>query len=614
MTTGRPERPDPYTVELALAAALARITDAQAEAITRAWARAWSATAEDLLDTLELILADAGRVNATAVVRYERFARVLAAIADALDDLAQQLGITITTDLAEVLAMAQQGTVQLIAAQRLNQPPITRPVPSAALSAIVRRTTEQVTSLTQPLADQTYATVLRELTRGVAAGDNPRDTARRMVARAEDLVNFGRARAVNIARTETLDAYREGARATQDAHADVLAGWVWLAHLGPRTCRSCLAMHGEMFDLDVPGPLDHPQGRCGRVPVVAEENGTFDLSWLPDAEEHFESLPEADQRAILGNKGYEAWLAGDFPRELWVKRKSTEGWRDSYVPASPDDSDAGSGNPPTPRGSGFGEPPEPPVAIADKITVVDKAITPTIEQAAAAVDKVHKVPADMKVISAGFMPVAMEAAMPGTQGAYHQRPGAEHGPELWLRRPAGATGRLETTTHELGHAMDDLVFGAGESHIFGGTRTALATTLADWWATVQSTRAYTALGDMAAWDADTRGPWVQLLNSVTGDLRTWTPDDSALEYLMRPQELFARSYSQWIALVSGDPDLQLRIEQQLRLARRQGDWTILPPNRLPFYPVQWEHDDFVPVAEALARLFGSRGLLIEEQP
>ncbi|WGX98734.1 phage minor head protein [Nocardioides sp. L-11A] len=360
MSTGTPEQPNPYAVEIALAAALAEITNAQDATITQAWAAAWSEISAELLDTLTEILTDAGRVNATAVVRFERFARVLAGIADHLDDLATALGVTVTNDLADVLDQAETGTVELIAAQRLARSVPGREVPTPALDAIVRRTTQQVTSTALPLADETYAIVLGELTRGVAAGDNPRQTAARMLQRAENHWNFGRSRAVTIARTETLDAYREGERVTQLAHADLLAGWVWVCHLGPRTCRSCLAMHGQVFDLEVPGPDDHQQGRCNRIPVVREEDGSVDLSWLPSAEDHFAALTPADQQAILGKAGWRAWVAGDFPIEQWTKRRTNDGWRDSQVPASPGDAGGRGGGDGRP---GDSSPPEPPARV-----------------------------------------------------------------------------------------------------------------------------------------------------------------------------------------------------------------------------------------------------------
>jgi SPP1 gp7 family putative phage head morphogenesis protein len=362
-TTSAPD-PDPYAVELLLAAALQQISDQQDAQITHAWAQAWGSVSAELLDTLAVILADVGRVNATAVVRYQRLASVLGAIADHLDEITQHAGIVITNDLHEVVQRAEVGTRELIVAQKLlrdeRQALPVRRVPSPAMRAIVQRTTEQVTSQLQPLADETYTTILRELTKGTAAGDNPRETARRMVARSEDLHNFGRSRALNIARTETLDAYRAGAQETEQQYTDVLAGWVWSAHLSTRTCRSCLAMNGRVFDLDVPGPDDHPQGRCARVPVVREADGSVDTSWLPDAEQHFESLSPADQEAILGKAGYAAWKRGEFPIDQWTKTRSAAGWRDSQVPASPGDPDAGRTGSASPTDGGGTTPPKPP--------------------------------------------------------------------------------------------------------------------------------------------------------------------------------------------------------------------------------------------------------------
>lgn len=340
-----PGRPNPYELEVVLAAALARITDKQTAAITQAWGRAWAEISEDLLDSLEVILAQGGQVTRMAIVRHQRLAQVLASIADVLVDLAGMIGIGIEEDLDEVLALAERGNAEIIGAQLFSfdqdfewEP---RSVAPDALTAIVRRTTQQVTSAALPLADETYSVILRELTRGVAAGDNPRQMAERMVDRAENHWNFGRTRAETIARTETLDAYREAARVSQDLHADVLAGWVWIAHLGPRTCRSCLALHGEFFTLADPGPYDHQQGRCSRTPVVMPPDGdlgnpeTLNLDWVPDAIDHFESLPVADQKKILGRDGWAAWRAGDWPPELWYRVKYTPGWRRSYVPASP---------------------------------------------------------------------------------------------------------------------------------------------------------------------------------------------------------------------------------------------------------------------------------------
>lgn len=66
-------------------------------------------------------------------------------------------------------------------------------------------------------------------------------------------------------------------------------------------------------------------------------------------------------------------------------------------------------------------------------------------------------------------------------------------------------------------------------------------------------------------------------------------------YLLRPTELFARAYAQWVALRSGDTDLRREIEQK----RRHRTHALLPEH--------WTDDDFAPIVEALDRLMEARG-------
>src|SRR5690606_17046295 len=89
------------------------------------------------------------------------------------------------------------------------------------------------------------------------------------------------------------------------ANSDVLAGWVWQASLDRRCCPSCWAMHGRVFAADEPGPWDHPQGRCARIPKTRtwRELG-IDLDEpdddLPDAQARFWALPHTARLAIMG--------------------------------------------------------------------------------------------------------------------------------------------------------------------------------------------------------------------------------------------------------------------------------------------------------------------------
>jgi hypothetical protein len=613
-----PSLPSPYAVELQLQRELAEVTDAQERAILAAWALAWSEISGDLFDTLLDLMADGARVTAATVVRSQRLARTLAVVADTLEDLADRAGVTITTDLERVLDQAVDGTGQLIRPQ-LDDPRRFNPdlLPTrAALTAIVERVTEQITSTLLPIADETYAIIQRELIRGVAVGDSPRDTAARMVERSENLWNFGRARAVNVARTETLDAYRDGAKAAEEPHADILAGWIWLAHLGPKTCRSCLAQHGELHDLDEPGPLDHQQGRCSRCPVVKDEDdGPPDLSWVPSAEEHFESLTKDEQVAILGREGYAAWAAGNFPRSEWAKRRQTDGWRDSFVPASPGDTSGGSGGGPTDGGRGAagggndGEPPagggagDEPVSIRDILNISDN---PVLRERAdldtGLIDQVHLIPPRIEQVGVVKMADLFAQMRPGVMGFYVNRDGI--GPDVHVRLD---TERVDVTmVHELGHMIDDLVFGAGLGDEQMGTENNVDGEFTAWLDTVMASDAARTLQAMLAHSLAPEGNWSRL-GMPDGGVGTWDPDPDHVIYLLRPAELFGRAYAQWIATETGNRDLSLQVAREV--PRLPEDLTLLAGG-IPRYPVHWTPEDFAAIAEAMRALFEARDLLI----
>lgn len=163
-----------------------------------------------------------------------------------------------------------------------------------------------------------------------------------------------------IARTEQLDAYR-AAEQSHQANADLLTGWQWIATLGPRTCRSCVAMHGSIHGLDEPGPLDHQQGRCARMPLTK----SWDELGFPGAQEPSRTInpgdgekwlagqPDDVQRHILGVNGQKQWQDGNWPSSEWSERRETDGWRDSFGAATP---------PKTPTGGGGGSA-EPPAGL-----------------------------------------------------------------------------------------------------------------------------------------------------------------------------------------------------------------------------------------------------------
>lgn len=340
-------------VERELHALTSTILDAQTRSLVEAWVQAWDqVSAEVEAAALELTTAArGGRVTRTMVLRSRRAQAALEATAESLARVAARTGDIISADLQQAVLAAATAEVDMVASQLTG----TRRAQLVAslvyasprqITAMVARATQQITALSWPLGVEATVAVRRELLRGVAVGDNPRTVARRMVRGIEDRFDGGLQRALVISRTEMLDAMRAAALEIDRANAKVLTGWTWVAHLDAATCRSCIANHGRDFPLDTPGPLDHQQGRCARVPKTktwAELGfpGIQDAAdATPDADAWFAGLSVDQQKSILTADGYAAWKAGEWPRSEWSTTRSTPGWRDSKVPARPPKVDA----------------------------------------------------------------------------------------------------------------------------------------------------------------------------------------------------------------------------------------------------------------------------------
>lgn len=322
--------------------------DAHTRALVEAWVVAWDQVVGQVdAAALELVnAAQGGRVTRTMVIRSQRAQAALVAVAQALEGLAARTGHVISADLVQAITAAATAEVDMIAAQLTGArraglvAALVRADPRQ-IAAMVERATQRITALSYPIGADATAAIRRELLRGVAVGSNPLVVARRMVRGIEDRFNGGLQRALVISRTEMLSAMHDAAYQADQANKTVLAGWTWVAHLDTSTCPSCVSMHGQQFDVTVPGPYDHHQGRCARVPRVKtwEELGfpgvTEPTDLTPDADAWFDGLTEPQQKALLGPSRFDAWKAGLYPREKWSTRRENPGWRDSYVPSRP---------------------------------------------------------------------------------------------------------------------------------------------------------------------------------------------------------------------------------------------------------------------------------------
>lgn len=129
-----------------------------------------------------------------------------------------------------------------------------------------------------------------------------------------------------------------------------------------------------------------------------------------------------------------------------------------------------------------------------------------------------------------------------------------------------------TTVHEVGHFLDHHGIGvAGEF----ASKTA---ELTEWRAAVDASDAVVQL----------RG------------LRVSSPlpvNERYRRYLLKTEELWARSYAQYVATTSGS---QRMLGELARLVERPGAGGV-------YYPAQWDGDDFKPIAAAIDKLFARLG-------
>lgn len=310
-------------------AAMQTILDSHLDAHTRRLVAAWAAAWDDVKDSLEDALAS-GAPTARIGAAVDAMGESLAVLSDRARDVMHE-------SVQPVVQLGADGEARMAGVILEGRVTVVR-ADDQEVAAIVQRATEQITAVTYPIAPDATVAIRRRLVGGIALSDNPREVARRMVADVGGDFNGGLARALNISRTEMLDAMRAGQKATDLANPGVITGWVWGAHLDSRTCRACVAMHGTEHDADEDGPNDHHSGRCARIPRTASW-ASLGFKGIPepdlglaDADAWVDGLDDAERTALLGKDGAVAYARGEYPRSAWVEPRKNDGWRDSIAP------------------------------------------------------------------------------------------------------------------------------------------------------------------------------------------------------------------------------------------------------------------------------------------
>lgn len=216
-----------------------------------------------------------------------------------------------------------------------------RPHPQAISEAIaVMQPGSPLYDLFHSFGEEATNEVKNALVLGVSLGRSPREISRD-VAQALDI---SRSRALVIARTEALRAYRSAQLLTFQANDDVVDGWIWQSALTKRTCAACIAMSGTEHPISEPMG-SHPCCLCTMLPKTKSwssilRTSGYDVGDIPDTSSHLPSGPdwfddqsEEVQRDILGPK-YAGWKAGDFTLQDIVGRAYDSDWGDSIYEKS----------------------------------------------------------------------------------------------------------------------------------------------------------------------------------------------------------------------------------------------------------------------------------------
>lgn len=259
---------------------------------------------------------------------------------------ATEVGVRLPPALAEATAWGASDADAWIRMLEEQGPPageggvaagFTRPPMEAAALASAYATApgSPLAELLYDLGEQTWD-LARLLTAGMLQGKSPRDVARAFLRRAFQGTH---ARALRIARTEMLRAYREAARDTY-RHNPTVTKWQWVSAKRPgRTCAACWALNGRQFPLDQPMEA-HPNCLCVMIPVTEtwEDQG---LEGVPETRAleqpghlGFARLSPEERRRILGPKLAELYEAGDLKLGDMVTHVPNAKWGGMYRQAT----------------------------------------------------------------------------------------------------------------------------------------------------------------------------------------------------------------------------------------------------------------------------------------
>jgi hypothetical protein len=307
--------------------------------------------------------------------------------------------------------------------------------------------------------------------------------------------------------------------------------------------------------------------------------------------------PEETQRRMFPSRAsHQAWKDGRLPLRAFVGRKDHRIWGQSIyqrsgrqaldsagLPArygSGNGGSAASGPGPTPQP----QPPAPSAPNPDTDTPVSAAFripsggaSGVVNEALTAIDSVHT---DGQLPT---IPVSWTRARTVAGQYEFDQLGGAHGMNISTVK---SLPQRNTVAHETGHFLDHQVLGQrGKFATLQPPGTPEFAALQPWRTAVRtSRRGKTMTSALKTGELEYNGPNGREFGSVA---------PKAILYLNDEREMWARSYSQWIAIRSGNSGMLRDLESM-----RNDPGAVL---------VQWDDNDFDDIARAFDDLFGGKG-------
>jgi SPP1 gp7 family putative phage head morphogenesis protein len=154
----------------------------------------------------------------------------------------------------------------------------------------------------------------RVLTHAIIAGYNPRQTAKKL----KDSLGGILSKALTVARTEQLRAYRQASSDSYRANDDIVEGWIRIETLDDLTCVICIAEHGKEYE-NKDDFETHPNCRGTMIPRVkgVQHNIEKGTEW-------FDRQSDEKKLEILGQARYDMYKQGMSLSDMVVRTENAD--------------------------------------------------------------------------------------------------------------------------------------------------------------------------------------------------------------------------------------------------------------------------------------------------